>query len=216
MAFLAFPGAFANECSTGARRIVATHAMHCAHARDAHAYVVVAFDALPIDWLAKPLDFVQVATVARRALEQHRVDVVTDFFRDFFPPRRLSILLRMASTATNRTSSEMRRFFSVRRFCRRCCSLVGRCLVVCQATPARHDERGAQEPFPGAACGIHNAPSWQRRHGSSMVFRLLLRNPGACGLPPMPPTLWQPMHNASPAPLWQLAQTSGSRHAAGP
>jgi hypothetical protein len=67
VALLAFPSAFANERSADAGWIVATHAMHRAHAGDAYAHVVVAFHAHPIDWLAKPFDFADVTTRARRS-----------------------------------------------------------------------------------------------------------------------------------------------------
>jgi len=65
VALLAFPGAFTNERSTDAGRIVATYAMHRSHAADGHAYVVVALHAQSIDWLAKPFDFAEVTTRAR-------------------------------------------------------------------------------------------------------------------------------------------------------
>ena len=64
---------------------------------------------------------------------------------------------------------------------------------------------------------LHGVPpaGWHIRHGIAPIG-CRLDQPGGCGLPPGPPTLWQPTHSCSPAPPWQLAHATGSRRAAAP
>jgi hypothetical protein len=148
MALLAFPSTFANKCSTNAGRIVATYAMQRAHTRDAYAYLVMTLHALPVDWFAKPFDFANVTTSACRTAQQHGVDIVADFLGDFFPPRCLSILVRMATTAPNGAWALVRQFINGRRWRRFHRPGVGGRIIVGQTASTGYDKRTCQEPFP--------------------------------------------------------------------
>jgi hypothetical protein len=55
---------------------------------------------------------------------------------------------------------------------------------------------------PGEPSGerLHGATPWHRRHGRSRCSSRELAKPGPCGLPPGPPTRWQPTQSCSPAP----------------
>jgi len=158
MAFLTFPGTFANQRACHRRWIVATHAMHLPHAGDRHPHVVMTTHALPVDWFAKPFHFAQMATIAGRACFQLRCDVMSDFFRDFFPMVIVATLLLVAATATHRARTRMRLVFLRRGFGGFGGARAARFTFARQTTSSRCDERADEQPFPRAG-SFHNAPS---------------------------------------------------------
>ena len=87
-----------------------TEAMHLPHARDGDANVVMALDALAVDWLAKPFDYTDMTAGAGRAFREGGVDIVSDLLGDFFPMCILSVVIGMATRATNGARAEMRCF----------------------------------------------------------------------------------------------------------
>jgi hypothetical protein len=89
--------------------------------------------------------------------------------------------------------------------------------------PPRHDgchdeddQRTGGQPKTNPPSPRHGPTPWQRRHGKSCVKLRSLRNPGPWGLPPGPPTRWQPTQSCSPAPPWQPAHAAGSMRACTP
>lgn len=80
----------------------------------------------------------------------------------------------------------------------------------------QHYEHAGAQARPELPPPGHGPTPWQRRHGWSCVLFRSLRKPGPWGLPPGPPTRWQPTHSCSPAPPWQPAHDVGSMRACTP
>lgn len=79
-----------------------------------------------------------------------------------------------------------------------------------------HHCGGHNRPRQDARTMRHGPAPWHWMQGWSWCWSLRLENPGPCGLPPGPPTLWQPTQSCSFAPPWQPAQVAGSSRALGP
>ena len=85
----------------------------------------------------------------------------------------------------------------------------------------RNDRRERKEgsgggPGRASRARVHGPTPWHARQGTSWCSSFRLEKPGPCGLPPGPPTRWQPTHSCSPAPPWHPAHEAGSRRAWGP
>ena len=85
----------------------------------------------------------------------------------------------------------------------------GQSLTSAATHAATTHDRGGEAPDDASRDPRHRPTPWQRRHGRSWCSSLWLVKPGPCGLPPGPPTLWQPTQSCSPAPPWQPAHDDG-------